>query len=620
MSSKKNIISKPAPKQRFISDIEYRNLALIILAALILRLIFFFELKSTPLFNNLFSDSRILSDLAQNIVNEDNWFGSIVFYMSPGYTYFLAAIYAVFGKDTGLVRLVQIVINCANVFIIYLLARELFSKNTAYIAAIIAVLYSGYIFYSSLILTEIIFVFFISVFLLLLVSGKNNHKKGYWLLTGLILGIAALFRGNILLLVFPAIYWIYSEKKDLNLKTIIPSRILFFCLGLLLAILPVTLNNFIAGKEFVLLSTNYGINFYIGNNENATGIYKIPDDIDLSMQPDGEKYAEKITGRNLTPSEVSGFWFSKGVDYIFTSPGEASLNLVKKFFLFLDEQENPQSFSMDSDFYAQNYSFLLKLPFPGFYFVFLFSIAGIILSYNKGRETRLLLLFLLFYILSIIIFFVVGRFRLGIMPLLIIFASYGIVSVFDLIKNKDFKKLLIPVTVTIILLIINIGFVPSYSFSNYDAYINLGNSSFESKNYDEALTYFNKSLELKEDAGTYVLIGNTLSVKKDVRGAFEAYKKAIELNSGNPLAHFNLGTLFVQTGDYNRALEAFSTTIKNDSSFADAYRNIAIIHYLQENYKESLYFFEKYLYLANDDQAKETVRKDIEEIKRRLQN
>jgi tetratricopeptide (TPR) repeat protein len=92
------------------------------------------------------------------------------------------------------------------------------------------------------------------------------------------------------------------------------------------------------------------------------------------------------------------------------------------------------------------------------------------------------------------------------------------------------------------------------------------------------------------------------------------------MNSSNPLAHFNLGTLFVQTGDYNRALEAFSITIKNDSSFADAYRNIAIIHYLQENYKESLYFFEKYLYLANDDQAKETVRKDIEEIKRRLRN
>ncbi len=108
----------------------------------------------------------------------------------------------------------------------------------------------------------------------------------------------------------------------------------------------------------------------------------------------------------------------------------------------------------------------------------------------------------------------------------------------------------------------------------------MGNTSFEKQEYDEALSYYRKSIELQEQSGTYVLIGNTLSVKKDMKGALEAYKKALELNPANSLAYFNLGTLFVQNGDYTRALEALKTSIKNDSTFADAYRNIAIIYYI----------------------------------------
>lgn len=619
MSAKKNLPVKkfPSPKKvRFISETEIRNIGLIILSGLVLRFVLYFELKNTPLFNNLYSDSKIFSDLAQNIVN-GSWFGSAVFYMSPGFTYFLAIIYSLFGKDPGLVRIIQILVNLANVFVIYLLARELFSKSSGYIAAIISILYTIFIFYSSLILVEILFTFCISVFLLLFIRIDNNSSFCYLLITGLLLGIAALFRGSILLLFPVAVYGIYLVRGMQHPKLFF-NRVFFFLIGIIIAVLPVTLNNYLAGNEVVLLTTNYGINLYIGNHESATGIYKIPADIDLSLDPTGKNYAEKITHKRMSDSEVSGFWENKAFEYMLSNPGKALGLTLKKIFLFFGDQENPQSFMMDTGFYARNYSFLLKLPLPGFYFVFLLAAAGMILSSGRNKKIILMYLFIAAYTISVIIFFVVGRFRVGIAPVLIIFAAYGIARIYELIKTHTYNKLIIPSLAIISLASVNFIFIPVYSFNDYDAYINLGNSSFEKQEYDEALSYYLKSVESKEESGTYVLIGNTLSVKKDVKGALDAYKKAIELNPGNPLAYFNIGTLFVQTGDYKRAVEAFNTSIKYDSSFADAYRNVAIIYYMRENYQESLIYFEKYLYFSKDDQTKESVRRDIEEIKKRM--
>ncbi len=115
---------------------------------------------------------------------------------------------------------------------------------------------------------------------------------------------------------------------------------------------------------------------------------------------------------------------------------------LKKLLLFFDDQENPQSFSMDTGFYARNYSFLLKLPLPGFYFIFLLAVLGMALSSGRNKKILLLYLFIAAYVISIIVFFVVGRFRVGITPVLIIFAAYGISRTYELITGGAFKKLI----------------------------------------------------------------------------------------------------------------------------------------------------------------------------------
>ncbi|MBU2471857.1 MAG: glycosyltransferase family 39 protein, partial [Bacteroidetes bacterium] len=532
----------PPTKKSFFEKTEVKFLGIILFVGFLLRIIFYFELKNTPLFSDLFSDSRIYFDFAKDIVRKNDWFGSTVFYMSPAYTYFLALVRALFDDVFVFARFIQILISTVNILLIYLIAKKLFSPKAGYAAAFISAIYSVFIFYSASILIETLQTFFVSLLIFYLIKDADYKFEKHWLIIGILLSISALFRANILLFILFIVPWlIYNFRQSEILKPQLASSLLFLVLGIIIPILPITINNYLAEKDFVLITSNSGINFFIGNNDEAVGVYKTPKNIDLSLDLSGEKNAEKIAGKELKPSEVSEFWFDKGVEYVTSNPGKAGLLTLKKFFLFFDNKENPQSAIMDINFFAKHYSTLFKLPLPGFYFVFLLSLAGIILSFNKTKYFTIIYYFILSYVLSTVIFFVMGRFRVALAPVLIVFAGYGAIKIYEIIRSKEMNKLIIPAGVILFFIIINVTFVPKFTFTEYDAYLNLGNSYFEKQEYDRALDYYKKSLALHSNDGIYILIGNTLAVKKDVSGAFESYKKAIEMNPENPLSHFNLG-------------------------------------------------------------------------------
>ena len=364
----------------------------------------------------------------------------------------------------------------------------------------------------------------------------------------------------------------------------------YFTIGTAIPILPVTINNYIAGKEFVLLTSNGGINFYLGNNEKALGVYSTPKDFDFFNDMAGINYAKKMTNKELTPSESSSYWYKEGFDFISSHPLDAINLTFKKLLFFFDDDENPQTSQINIDFFRDKYSSILKIPLPNFLMIFLFAPAGIYFSIRKMKEKKLTLLylFILSYVLGTIIFFVSGRFRIAITPLFISFAGFGVVNLIEIVKQKNFKELLIPGLVAAIVFILVVFVSPKYHYSYADAYSNLGNVYFDQKDFNEALLNYNESLKLKETELTYVLIGNTLAVKNDFNNAVKAYQSALKLNPNYALAYFNLGLLNSQKGNFDDALKQFDKSIKIDPSFAEAYRNTAIIYYMTENFEQSL--------------------------------
>jgi tetratricopeptide (TPR) repeat protein len=600
---------------------ELKIILSILALGFLLRLIYILETQSSPFIQNLFSDSKIYYDWAKDIASADNWLGDKVFFMSPGYPYFLAVVFKLVGSSIFTIRIIQALISVTNIFLIYLLTKNLFNSKSGFIAAGLASIYSVFIFFSGAVFGETLQTFLVTALLYLLTKEENVSTKNKWFLSGLLLGLSALFRANILIIFPVLIFWIYNSfKKSDSLKSKLKETLIYFTIGTAIPILPATLNNYIAGKEFVLLTSNGGINFYLGNNEKALGVYSTPKDFDFFKDMAGINYAKKITHKELTPSQSSTYWYGQGLSFIFSHPIEAITLTFKKLLFFFDDDENPQTSQINIDFFRNTYSSVLKIPLPNFIVVFLFAIAGIIYSLKKLKDKKITLMYFLMlaYVLGTIIFFVSGRFRIAITPLFISFAGFGIVNLMEIIKQKDFKELLIPGLSALIVLVLVVFIAPKYHYSYADAYSNLGNVYFDQKNYNEALLNYNESLKLKETELTYVLIGNTMAVKNDFNNAYRAYQNALKINPNYALAYFNLGLLNSQTGNFDDALKQFDKSIKIDPLFAEAYRNTAIIYYMTENFEQSLFNFEKYYSLITDESIKATVIQDINELKKKL--
>ncbi|QQS36888.1 MAG: glycosyltransferase family 39 protein [Ignavibacteriales bacterium] len=594
-------------------------LYVIIVVGFLLRLGLLLEVNNSPFGKTLFSDSQIYFDNAAKMLKNGSFFGAEVFYMSPLYTYLLALLQYIFADAIFMMRLFQVILSTVTIWLIFLTGKNIHSETVGLIAASICAVYSLFIFYSSTVLIETTQTFLIALLVCLLSDVKRLEDKKYWLIAGIVLGLAAILRATVLIFLPAILIWsfYYLRSKQIT-KSFYYKTALFFVIGSLIPIAPITLQNFIAEKDFVLITSNAGINFQMGNNPDATGIYKLPKEFDLSLDLTGKNFAEKQLNKPLTSAEVSSFWMSKGLNYVSTEPVNSISLYFKKILLFFSEDENAQSVIMDMNFIRKNYSTVLKFTLPWFIVIFYLSLFGFTLHPEKKGSYILMTVLLTGYILSSALFFVIGRFRIPVTPIVMVFAAIGIYELINIIRTKNLAILKLPSLLVVILLLLNFAFTPKFTFNDKDDYLFLGNSYFQKKQYDEAMTYFNKALEINPDASTEVLIANTFAATKDVSNAMMHYRRAVDIDSNYVLAYFNVGVLYTQLASFNDAARAFHKTIEIDKNFLAGYKNLAVIYYMMEDYNKSLFYFEHVLKNSKDVEEMKSVNQDIENIKQKL--
>ncbi len=589
-----------------------------ILAGFIIRLLYVLEVHNTPFYQSMFSDSNIYYEWAKNIALNNEWIGNEPFFMAPLYPYFMALVFKIFGPVLFVVKLLQVVASTFTILIVYRTAEKLFNKEVAIVSAFISAFYVVFVFYSAAILSETFQVFFYVLFIYELLRERKIEDKYSWLKLGIYFGILVLFRANILLFVPVFIIYLYRKYRYPNTKFVkifIPLGI--FAGGVLLPMLPLTVHNYFASGEFIPVTSNGGINFYIGNNERSPGVYINPEGFTIANDPAGRDFAQSKTGRRMDYSDASSYWYSKSLDYIAHRPAEFFGLLLKKTVLFFHGSEFPQSTVMDYKYFEKNYSDVLKLPLFGYWFVSLLGLFGIIM-YAKSKSDKLILYFFFSYLFATILFFVNGRFRLAITPLLIIFTAYAIHQLFVMVKTGNFGEFRIPGVVTGLMIIILTFVVNVPTFGEYDAYLHLGDIAYEKMEFDKAIDNYNRATFFKETSTAYMNMGNALARKKDFRNAIGVYAKAINHDPDNGLIYFNMGFAYTQMGQTDKAYESYKKALELDPTNSDAIRNIGILFYVQESYEDALFYFNRYLELSNDEKIKTLVRKDIENINLKL--
>ena len=88
--------------------------------------------------------------------------------------------------------------------------------------------------------------------------------------------------------------------------------------GVIVGTSPCWAHNCFVARDPVFLSAHGGINFWLGNNPEATGYPRFPGlhAGQGQMLRDSIDQAEAAAGRSLKRSEVSRYWSAKARDYI----------------------------------------------------------------------------------------------------------------------------------------------------------------------------------------------------------------------------------------------------------------------------------------------------------------
>jgi len=303
----------------------------IFLVALLVRAFHIWQIHTATFFRLLMGDAQVYDAWAQQIAAGD-WLGNGVFFQAPLYPYFLGVIYTMFGHNLLAVRICQAIIGALSCVLLADTGRRLFSKPAGITAGLILALYAPAIYFDSLIQKSVLDLFFLCIVLWLLSRLIDKPRRSLWAWTGLATGCLILTRENAIVLVIAIVFWLLLYYRPLTGQHLVFVGI--FLIGLAVVLLPVAIRNKIVGGQFHLTTSQFGYNFFLGNNEHATGYY-IPLRPDRAItkyeRTDVVQVAEQAMGKKLTPAEVSKFWTDRALDYITSQPCDWLKLMAKKF-------------------------------------------------------------------------------------------------------------------------------------------------------------------------------------------------------------------------------------------------------------------------------------------------
>ncbi len=490
------------------------------------------------------------------------------FFRPPGYPYFLAGLYVLTDQGHVRARFIQMIVGLASCVLAFFLGRRIFGPRAGLIFAALMSVYWLFVYFEVELQAPVLMV--VLTLATLNVLARWVHRTTYQntFAAGVLLGLLGLVMPNTLVLAPVALVWIWwvgrRRKDPRRFRTALPG----FLLGLVIAIAPATIRNYSVSGEIVPISSNAGINFYIGNNEytdcvtaNAPilGQYTGLGSWTCFDEPAITEAVEKIVGRPLKSSEVSRFFAEKALDHIKENPGKTLELMWRKTLLFWGPAEISNNEVLH---YDRADSRLLKF-LPGFPVALALAIVGFVILFIEHRRTRgskrtaggepphrfeltvLMVAFVAAYFASYLPFFIQGRYRIPIVPVLLLFGAYGIDRVSAEFSARRLRTAGIWCGVF-------------------------------------AVAYLGARLQLAEyrpDLGMWrFLRGDAYRKQGKTELARREFSKAVESSDKpNALAYNNLGVALDQLGRQAEAVEPFEKAIGINPNFLDARRNLVSV-------------------------------------------
>lgn len=376
------------------------------------------------------SAGREFSTIAHNIVSGEGFAlytikGQLIpsAFMPPGYVYFLALMFFLFGESLFtfiLVQCIHALLGALSCVILYKLANTVFSETVGIISGFLMAVYPPLI-YSVAEIHSISIYILLNILLVWILLGisDTSHIKTI-VLSGLAVGFLALFRAEMVLVIPLLTLWLLVHTFRRRKRW----RAALFFTAAVLVIAPWTIRNYLVFDRFLPIQSCSGYDFSRGHNPLATGT-------GITFSGEMIEGAAGIPGvlEEIEALPLTGDWEVQkdavykraAIKYVQSHPWRTVKVTFMKFVYF---------WGIDVTYPLARHP-LYWMPWT---VVLALFIVGLLRTIKRKIEASLLYLYLLFYTALEMMFFVLPRHRLFIEPLVLVFTSYGLYSIF---KRKN---------------------------------------------------------------------------------------------------------------------------------------------------------------------------------------
>ena len=256
------------------------------------------------------------------------------------------------------------------------------------------------------------------------------------------------------------------------------------------------MHNARVGGDFVLVTYAGGMNLYIGNNPDARGVFDVPPIVPTALADDPEEQravfaalAERARGRALAPSEVSAYWAERAIDFVREHPGAWLRLMARKLALSVNAYEpwNVRSLTL-----AREAATGLRLPLLGFGVIAPFAALGLWATRRERARLVPLYAWLATVWLTLWTFFVLARYRVAAVPVLVLFAAAGVAAAGAALRRRRAREL-----AAVALALAGLALGVQWPIAREDlsiAWYNLANRYHERGEYERAIEGYARAL------------------------------------------------------------------------------------------------------------------------------
>ncbi len=576
---------------------------LIVAAAILLRLLHDVSMSATPFFAHPGLDAQWHIEWARGMLTGTQ--PAAPYFRPPGYVFFLAAVFRLLGDGPWPIHIVQALLGGLTTWLVYLLARRFHGRPVSVTAALLTALNGSLIYFDGELLATALA---IPMFLAALILAARARSSSGWFIAGLAFGAGAVVVPTILAVVaaLSVVLVVTRPRPDAAPEALsgrsarsarrsgqgrpagreasrfpgggLPSAAPLL-VGALVALAPIVVRNGVVAGDWTFASSG-GVNFYAGNHASATGLSVVlpefrtqPGWRDFVRTTEAAAIAE--AGRPLKPSEVSSHYVRKGLDFWVARPVQAAGLQMKKFYYLLNGHAHPNNRDLYSVRASSPVLAALLWHAGPFHFPFglILPLAGLALFRARPGPPRLLVLYLLAYGGAVTLFFVTERYRLPLVPVLLILAASGLIEFLRApLRHRNSLA-----AATLLLVAANTHAFGAGASNPLQEELRVGEAYFEAGEFAAAADRFRGAAETwPASPEPWSRLGGALQASGQAEAAVSAWKRAADAGSPDPLLWFNLGTGYLAMGRFREAVAALQRSSEIDDGGSGVWVNLGL--------------------------------------------